>query len=145
MGAITRPPSPAARRRLGQALALACLLLLASATSAHAGATGRASIIGGRGVAIDDYPSLAFVLAEEANGEGFSCTGTVIAPRVVLTAGHCVYDLESKSFTPASEYRVITGVANGAQARPHNEASVQRALLNPGFNSSTLRGDAGLL
>jgi secreted trypsin-like serine protease len=103
------------------------------------------SIIGGRSASIADYPWLAFVAAEGPQGEGFICSGTVVAPRVILTAGHCVYDLESRSFTPASEYLVITGVANVNQARAQNDSLVSQTVLNPGFSSSTLHGDAGLL
>jgi secreted trypsin-like serine protease len=104
------------------------------------------SIIGGHAASIGEDPWLAFIAARGPGGEtGFSCTGTVVAPRVVLTAGHCVYDLESRSFTPASEYLVITGVANVNQARSQNVSQVVQTVLNPGFSSSTLRGDAGLL
>lgn len=47
------------------------------------------SIIGGQKAT--DYPEAALV-----NGNGFYCSGAVIAPRVVLTAGHCAH---GSSFT----------------------------------------------
>ena len=46
------------------------------------------SIIGG--VEAPDYPEAALVNMRSAKGGNFACTGAVIAPRVVLTAGHCV-------------------------------------------------------
>lgn len=47
------------------------------------------SIIGGKKAT--DYPEAALI-----NGQGFYCSGSVIAPRVVLTAGHCAH---GSSFT----------------------------------------------
>src|SRR4051812_1443233 len=93
---------------LGVALAmLAASALVAAPAEAEAGA--RASIFGGSAAAGEEWPWAAFILATDRKGEGFSCTGTVVAPTLVLTAGHCVEDILTGRHTPAAQYVVVTG------------------------------------
>jgi secreted trypsin-like serine protease len=132
-------------RRSLAALALGLALVALLAPSAQAGERAQASIIGGENGAIESFPSLAYIEAQESPKHGFSCTGTVIAPRVVLTAGHCVLDIESGKVTPASDYAVATGVADLATIAPANVFHVSRTLVFPDFDPSSLHGDAGLL
>lgn len=139
------PGNPA---RLAGLLAALCLVVapaVASAKPAAGRGGAQASIIGGSPAAIADFPSLAFVQAAESPRKAFSCTGSVIAPRVVLTAGHCVEDIETGRLTPVGEYLVATGVADVKQAAEENVSTVVRAVTFPGFDPGATRGDAGLL
>jgi len=102
-----------AARLGGLAMVMLCLVLapVATAKSTRAAApTAQASIVGGTPATIADFPSLAYVQAEEGPKKGFACTGTVIAPRVILTAGHCVEDVETGHLTR----RTITGSRPGS-------------------------------
>src|SRR3954465_10042869 len=65
-------------RRLLLALAAAGALLAFSAAPSMA-------IVGGSDAAPGEYPSVA----EITFGKSFLCSGTLIAPNYVLTAGHC--------------------------------------------------------
>jgi hypothetical protein len=68
----------------------------------------------------------------------------MIAPRVVLTAGHCVEKPFEFAANPPSSYRVLTGTASNAP-RPSNISRVSRAIFFPNFETSKPQTDAGLL
>jgi V8-like Glu-specific endopeptidase len=115
-----------------------------SAASPAANPKADASVIGGHNATIEKYPSLAFVEGVQATS-GYGCTGTVVAPRIVLTAGHCVEDIESSSIVEPSNIAVATGLSN-IQRIPHDRVSkVSQAVVYPNFNPTRLHGDAGLL
>jgi secreted trypsin-like serine protease len=127
-------------------LALCCAALAASAVPAAAASepTAQASIVGGRAGSIAEFPSLAFIEAREGK-HGFACTGTVVAPRVILTAAHCVENLDRGGLTPANQYRLATGVTGPEEAQAENVFRIAEAHVFPGFDPGTLHGDAGIL
>ena len=155
-----RPPeakaTPGTPRRRAAVALLGALALLASLVVAGTAAASSpkehastnpeatASVIGGHSTEVADFPALAYIEGSRAT-ERYSCTGTVVAPRVVLTAGHCVEDLESSAIVEPSEIRVATGISN-LEHIPHEKVSlVSQALVFPGFNPALVHGDAGLL
>ena len=120
-------------------------IFAATATASARPPIAHPSVIGGSPATIAAFPWLADIQGEESPGSFFGCTGTVVAPRVILTAGHCVEDLESSTVYPASGYGVATGIADVSQLQPQNVSLVSKVLVYPGFSTATLRGDAGLL
>jgi secreted trypsin-like serine protease len=130
----------------GFALLIASLLLLASAAPAAAIASdgAKASVIGGSPGSIAQFPYLAYIEAGNQHS-GFACTGTVVAPRVVLTAGHCVEDVETGTFSRPAEYKVAIGVANPKQANAENVYDVAAAHAFPSFDPGVVHGDAAVL
>jgi secreted trypsin-like serine protease len=120
----------------------AILALLPAAAAAQGGA--QASIVGGRAATIAEFPSLAYIQAGERKN-GFACTGAVVAPRVILTAAHCVEDIETGRFTRPAEYAVATGIANPRQATRENVFGVVAAHVFPTFDPGAVHGDAALL
>jgi trypsin len=126
------------------ALCALALLALAPPAAAAGGGGARASIINGRTATIAEFPSLAYIQAQEGK-TGFACTGTVVAPRVILTAAHCVEDLERGRFTPAGNFAVATGTTSPGQALRENVFRVVDTHVFPGFDPGNLRGDAGIL
>lgn len=109
-----------------------------------AGSTAKASIVGGRAGSIAEFPFLSFIEAHEGK-HGFACTGTVVAPRVVLTAAHCVESLDHGGLTPADQYALATGVTSPEEAQAENIFHISEAHVFPGFDPGTLHGDAGIL
>lgn len=132
-------------RKTAAFVVLSCLLLtLAGAGSAQAGSGASASIVNGHAASIAEFPSLAYIEAREGR-HGFACTGSVVAPRVILTAGHCVEDPEDGAITPAKDYLVATGVADPSQAGAGNVFRVAEAHAFPEFDPGGLHGDAAIL
>jgi secreted trypsin-like serine protease len=125
---------------------LGCLVVAgtAAAKPASSNPEATASVIGGHNTKVTDFPALAYIEGSRAT-ERYSCTGTVVAPRVVLTAGHCVEDLESSSIVEPSEIKVATGISNLDHIPPEKVSQVSQALVFPGFNPALVHGDAGLL
>jgi secreted trypsin-like serine protease len=75
------------RHALTSSFALLATLLAAALIPSPAGA-----IVGGTDQVSDSLTSpLAFIQIEEPNGVA-GCSGTLIAPAVVMTAAHCVYE-----------------------------------------------------
>lgn len=129
----------------GVLAALACALVaLFIPATVSAAPTAQASIVGGHASSIAEFPSLSYIEAHEGN-HGFACTGTVVAPRVVLTAAHCVESLEHGGLTPAGQYALSTGVTKPEEAQAENVFHVTEAHVFPGFDPGTLHGDAGIL
>jgi secreted trypsin-like serine protease len=124
-----------------------CALLASFALAAPAMASGEASasIIGGSTALSEEWPWAAYILALDAKGEGFSCTGTVISPTLVLTAGHCVEDILTGKKTPRAQYAVVTGTSDIHDSSVRQVSKVRRTILNPNFNRFKVHNDAGLL
>ncbi|HEY1285441.1 MAG TPA: serine protease [Solirubrobacterales bacterium] len=128
------------------AASLAALGLLSATAVTQASAaspTAHDSIVRGRPAAIAAFPWLAHV---DYSGEidKFDCTGTVVAPRVVLTAGHCALT-GTGHVAVAANYTVTTGVADLRDARGVNRSEVSQVLVFPKFEPSRVSYDASLL
>jgi len=63
---------------------------------------------------------------------------------VVLTAGHCVVDETTGIAYAPSGYQIITGTVDTSDPSAQL-TGVSRTIVYPGFNGSTMDGDAGLL
>jgi secreted trypsin-like serine protease len=118
-------------------------LVLAGPAAASNGA--RASIVGGTTALSEEWPWAAFILAADKKGEGFSCTGTVIAPNLILTAGHCIEDIITGKKTPPAQYAVVTGSPDIRDPALRQVSRVSRTIIYPSFNRFKVHGDAGLL
>jgi secreted trypsin-like serine protease len=147
------PSIPRKRRRIRTSVALALVstaTLLSSAAAVSPGATAQArtppahaAIIGGSSVAPGALASVAEIL-DLKGGEIGQCTGTVIAPSLVLTAGHCVENIETAREDRPSGYRVLTGAVSHAGANAQ-VSMVSQVIVYEGFARKDDDGDAALL
>lgn len=106
--------------------------------------SARAAVVGGQVAAASTFPWLAYVLDFKGRMVG-QCTGTVIAPNLVLTAGHCGEEVETGTIDAPSGYRVVTGTTDWASESERQVSGVSRVIVYPGFDRSSLTGDAALL
>lgn len=141
---------------LAPALALALIFVVAvcapiafashgrHGSSVHAGGpSAHAAIIGGAPAQTGAYPSLAYVVDFQGT-VAYQCTGTVIAPSLVLTAGHCAENMQTGALFSASGYRVVIGAVEPLLPELP-VSSVLGVIVYPGFNRKTDDGDAALL
>jgi secreted trypsin-like serine protease len=82
------------RRPLACSVALLLTLIVPAAASA---------VIGGKVIRASRYPGVVQVVANDfAGGQGTLCGGALIAPRVVVTAGHCFLNVPLRRLQPVS-------------------------------------------
>jgi secreted trypsin-like serine protease len=143
-------PGAAARALLASAVLAAALALPSSAdatgpsraaprTSAHA------AVVGGQSAQLGSFPWMAYVLDFKGNTVG-QCSGTVVAPNLVLTAGHCAEEVQTGVLDEASGYQVMTGNVDLAAAETERQVSgVTRVIVCGCFDRHTAVGDVALL
>src|SRR5512135_3039343 len=101
-------------------------ILLLSSSAAYAGSL-ETPVVGGTPVPVGAYPDAVAVLARDA-----MCTGTLIAPDVVLTAGHCIETNPVEVIVGSVELSRPGGEAiavKSATAYPHWEHSYDVGVL----------------
>jgi hypothetical protein len=90
----------AARYRWSMQRASFVMLIAVAGCSVERTATRESAIIGpSHAAALGELPATGALLGTDQNPPNFSCTATLIAPSVVLTAGHCVWLGGVPSFT----------------------------------------------
>ena len=127
----------------GFVLVWTCVAVVAAASPAHAQPLPTPHIIGGSDAAPGAFPYAAFV---QINAPGFSasCSGSLIAANVVLTAGHCAFNASTGQQLQPGDYMIAVGFSDLSMAAGAGIA-VSQVIPYPYFNSSTLQGDAALL
>src|SRR5262245_44210878 len=122
------------------AAALACALVPAVASAAPAaGPRGHVDpaaapvtpIIGGSDAAAGKWPDVAAVMFPAPSGEVPGCTGTLVAPTVVLTAGHC-----DQIIDPPLPDHVLIGASSLARPREGELIAIARGIPFPDAEDS---------
>ncbi|HEY6257112.1 MAG TPA: trypsin-like serine protease [Xanthobacteraceae bacterium] len=97
---------------------------------------GGTRVVGGSPTTHQAWPSLVIV-RYRAQGNGFDCGGTVIAPDWVLTAGHCAGGA-------AAGYSVTEGTDN-PKRNPGRDIGVSEVIRHESYNANPPHNDVALL
>jgi secreted trypsin-like serine protease len=109
-------------RRLARAGALAVGLLAVTAAPSSA-------VVGGRDAPSGKYPAVARITYQ-----AFLCTGTLISPDTVLTAGHCSSITGAAVATPAAWPAPLINVKIGGNTASTGEtATVAKVIVPPSY------------
>ena len=104
------------------------------------------AVVHGNPASAGQWPWVARVVVFDRS-TAVICSGSVIAPNVVLTAGHCAVDAKTRALLPAADYEVTTGTTNWLTS-PGQVSAVSRVVLYPGWSTASndvSDGDAALL
>jgi V8-like Glu-specific endopeptidase len=121
------------------ALAVACLIPLAcdQAPTTHPLAPDRPSLITNGVVDQNAHPAVVLIVMDIGGQPAFRCSGTLIAPKVVLTAGHCAGEPgEFSGMRIFTESNVQDGNNNYPFAGPNNTIEAELWQSHPLFTEA---------
>lgn len=133
------------RRCLLRVVVALLVAAAAPAEQASGSAGAQTHVIGGKSASVAEFPFMARVLDTEGSSSSL-CSGTVVAPNMVLTAAHCLLNEAETAFRAPEGFRVKTGTSS--LASPGVVSTVQRIAIDPEYVSSGSYGgwhDAGLI
>src|SRR4051794_13637523 len=109
---------------------LALAVMLVPAQSAQA-------IVGGHDVPAGKYPYVASITIDFA----FGCTGTLVTPTIIVTAGHCSSLTPGLASVPLGQPGQLVQVSVGSNKPDGGQhPAVKRTIVNPDYN--LLNGDS---
>ncbi|HEY2054179.1 MAG TPA: serine protease [Solirubrobacterales bacterium] len=135
-------------RRIGRLVAVAVAMVLVVCVvcaGPSSAAAARTAVIGGSPAPISAYPFMARITARDSMYE-YTCTGTVVAPNMILTAAHCLLNESETAYLNPATFQVLTGT--GSLAVPGTVSGAERLVVDPGYRASgPFAGwhDAGLI
>lgn len=102
------------------------------------------SVIGGTPASPGEFPWMAYILSRHGETAG-GCSGTVVSPYVVLTAGHCVLDSGTGVVYPTESFEVTVGSVDRTDSVASQVLGVSQVAVYPDYDRTTKQGDAALL
>jgi secreted trypsin-like serine protease len=122
-----------ARRATSAVVVLGIALLVAIVGPAGAAGGPATNVFNGDEAVAGSYPFLAWIYYSDGI-DNRTCTGTVVASNVVLTAAHCVLRNDWTNNLDPARFVVVTGNVHHL-ASPHTTSSVTSFAVAPSFRA----------
>lgn len=101
-------------------------------------------VVGGTVVSQGTFNFAVFVQVNLGQGQFGACGGSLITPRHVLTAAHCVVDGATQAFLPG-QFLTAIGRANIQTVPPANIREVSAVFKHPQYHPISIRNDVAIL
>jgi MYXO-CTERM domain-containing protein len=93
-----------------------------------------------------DYGAVVTLYAADSRGYGYNfCSGTLIAPDVVLTAAHCVAAMDENEDYGYPNLLVLVGYDLNSDTGITDYAEASSWAEHPSYNDNTLQNDIGII
>jgi len=121
-------------------------VLPAPAAEAGDGAVVKPRIVGGTDIPMSQAPwqVLLWIGPPNDEDEGWICGGSILTPKRIATAAHCIYDEDRRRYVPASWVDVYAGDAD-SESEGGQYSSTARIIPHPYYDTKSMAYDAALV